>query len=249
MVLYMAASCGPSREERAAFMLKQARNSLMLQDTASALLMLDSIPRLHPRALYSVGAAMNLKREILWEIQKRKQVSLDSVEAEIRNLQANFVFSRGEFERSGRYTHSRLLPERNLSRSYLKPEVTEKGDLVLVSQLVGSRINHTRIRVYDGDLECRSDSVPAGSADYYGSSFLGRGWERVTFRNGRENGVIEFIASNGGNNLKTAFLGKGSVVIFLEEGDRKAIGDTYALALLIRQRNQLHQEIGSLQIR
>lgn len=246
---FLAASCGPSEEEKAAFRLKQIRNFLSVQDTASALVHLDSIPLLHPKATITVNAAKNLKREVYWEILQRRQVALDSVTALITRLQENFVYTKGEFEKSGRYIHARQQPEQNLSRSFLRAEVLENGELVMVSQLVGmSGIRHDQVRVYDGDLEAKTDFVPVGSADQYSGGFLGSGWERVTFRNGKENGVTEFIAGHAGLKLKAAFLGKGSYVIFLEESDKKAFREAFSLSRALIQQNKLRKEISAWQI-
>lgn len=251
VLMVVTAACGPSEEEKASSRLKVARALLHTSDTAGALLHIDSVITLHPRAAYSVNAATNLRREIQWDIYQRKQVALDSARAAVARLEPDFNLTRGEFERTSRYVHRRQIPEENLQRSWLRADVLPSGELVLTSQFYGSqRLNHHRIRVYDGDLEAFTDSVAAGSADIYHGNFMGVTWERVTFREGRESDVAPFIAAHSGQKLKMAFLGRrSSHVIFLEERDKKAIAQSAALAQALRDLKRLEQEIAALQIR
>lgn len=115
--------------------------------------------------------------------------------------------------------------------------MTPAGEVVLTSQYYGSgRLAHQRIRVWEGEQEAFTDTVPLESADVYHGSFLGTTWERVTFRSGREDGMAPFIVAHAGKRLKMAFLGKGSqYVIFLEERDIKAIGEAVELAAALRE--------------
>ena len=249
-LLLMVAGCGPSQEERAAAKLKQARMFLAQHDTVSALLHLDSIAGLYPKAAYALNGAQNLKKEIHWDIFQRKQIELDSARAGIARLAERFVMGKGEFERIASYTHKKQIAEENMSRSYLKAEVTEKGDLILVSQYYGSPyINHTSIRVYDGDLEAVTDTIPQGSPDIYKGGFLGARWERVTFRHEGNRRVAALVAANHGKKFKVMFSGTGKYVVFLEQADETAIREAYLLSEWIRRRQQLEREIAGLDIR
>ncbi|MBP7504626.1 MAG: hypothetical protein KA780_04215 [Prolixibacteraceae bacterium] len=243
--------CGPTEEEKASARLRMARVILQGGDTTAALLHLDSVLMWHPKAAVSGNAATNLRREIHWDIYQRKQLALDSARARIARLERSFVLTQGEFERTPRYVHQRQIPEENLSRSYLRADVTPAGEVVLTSQYYGSgRLAHQRIRVWEGEQEAFTDTVPLESADVYHGSFLGTTWERVTFRSGREDGMAPFIVAHAGKRLKMAFLGKGSqYVIFLEERDIKAIGEAVELAAALREEKKLTMEISRLHIR
>jgi hypothetical protein len=250
LLLIVVLGCGPSQEEKASARLKVARGLLQGGDTTTALLQIDSVMLLHPKAAISVNAATNLRKEVLWSLFQRRQVSLDSARARIARLENRFLLTKGEFERTPRYVHLQQLPEENLSRSYLRADVTPDGELVLTSQYYGSgRLAHQRIRIYDEALEAFTDSVAPGSADVYHGSFLGTTWERVTFRGGREREVAPFIADHGDLRLKMAFLGrKSSYVVFLEDRDKKAIREAVELSQALRNKKAIEEEIARLNL-
>jgi hypothetical protein len=72
-------------------------------------------------------------------------------------------------------------------------------------------------------------------------------WEKVSYRNGKDNGVIEFIADHTDRKLKAVFLGKGQFYIILEEFDKTAVKDALALSKAIKSKNELEKEIKILQ--
>jgi hypothetical protein len=108
-------------------------------------------------------------------------------------------------------------------------------------------LNHYALRVYDRDLSARTDSIGIGEVDNHRSDFLESKWEKVTYRNGRDNGVIEFIAEHADLRLKAVFLGRRYHFIVLEDFDKRAVQDALALSRAIRYRTQLGNEISRLQ--
>ena len=68
-------------------------------------------------------------------------------------------------------------------------------------------------------------------------------WEKVSYRNGKDNGVIEFIAKHVDRNLKAVFLGKEYYYIILETYDKEAVRDALALSKAIKKRTKLQKEI------
>jgi hypothetical protein len=241
-------ACGPSQEDRARVRLNFARTLINQNDTASALIHLDSIAMLHPKASYSVNAAKNLKKEILWEMIKRKGVQLDTLKSVISVLEKNFNTEKTQFDRYRQYLHKRQTWDRSWNRSYLQILLNEKGDLALVSNYNGEQwLDHTGLRVYDQGLSARTDSVGITEADNHRSDFLESKWEKVTYRNGRDNGVIEFIARNTQLKIKAVFLGKRYHYIVLEDHDKKAVKDAYELSAAIKSRKRLEAEIAQLQ--
>ncbi len=242
------AGCGPSQEDLARTRFNFAKNLLEKNDTTRALLHLDSIAMLTPKAAYSINAAKNLKKEILWEQLQQKGALLDSVKARITRLEPNFNIEKTQFDRYTQYLHKRQTWDRSWNRSYLQVLLNEKGDLALVSNYNGEQwLDHTGLRVYDQGLSARTDSVGITDADNHRSDFLESKWEKVTYRNGRDNGVIEFIAENSHLKLKAVFLGKRYHYIVLEDFDKKAIRDALELSREIKSRIALENEIKQLQ--
>ncbi len=241
-------SCGPSQEDRARARFNFARTLLEANDTVSALLHLDSIAILSPKAAYSINAAKNLKKEILWELLQQKENQLDTIKVRISDLEKNFNKEKTQFDRYTQYLHKRQTWDRSWNRSYIQILLNERGDLSLVSNYNGTEwLNHTGLRVYDQGLSARTDSVGIGEVDNHRSDFLESKWEKVTYRNGRDNGVIEFIAENTHLRLKAVFLGRRMHFIVLEDYDKKAVQDALYLSRAIKAQTRLEQEIRQLQ--
>lgn len=245
---FLATSCGPSAEDKARARLNFARSLLEKNDTTSALLHLDSIPILHAKAAYSVNAAKNLKKEILWDLIQTRAKQLDTLKMEIAGLEKNFNIEKTQFDRFSQYLHKRQTWDRSWNRSYIQILLNEKGELSLVSNYNGEQwLDHTGLRVYDQGLSARTDSVGITEVDNHRSDFLESKWEKVTYRNGRDNGVIEFIAHNTHLKLKAVFLGKRYHYIVLEDFDKKAVADALALSNAILERNRLESEIKQME--
>lgn len=241
-------ACGPSDEEKARAKMNYAKVLLEKQDTAMAVMHLDSIALLYPKAPYSINAAKNLLTEINFELLHRKETALDTINSRIAELENSFVKEKTEFDRYTQYIHKRQTFQRAWNRSYIKIHLDERGDLYLSSNYHGKNpINHYGLRVYDAEISAKTDSIPVGDANNHQSDFMEFKWEKVSYRNGKDNGVIEFIANNTNRNLKAVFLGKGQNYIILEEFDKTAVKDALALARAIKSKNELEKEIQILQ--
>lgn len=248
VLLFLVSACGPSEEDLARVKVEQAKNLLVQQDTSKALLTLDSIPGLYPKAMYSVNAAKNLSNEVRFEVLQRKESELDTVKVRITELEKNFVKEKTEFDRYTQYIHKRQTFKRAWDRSYIQVHLDERGDLYLSSNYHGEKwLDHTGLRVYDNGEDAKTDSIPIGSPDNHRSDFMEAKWEKVSYRNGKDNGVIEFIAQHVDRNLKAVFLGKEYYYIILETYDKEAVRDALALSKAIKARTQLEGEISALQ--
>ncbi len=246
VVLFVA--CGASNEEKARIKLNEAKILLAKQDTTAALRKLDSIPKLFPEAIYTSNAAKNLITEISFAELQQKEALLDSLRAQKTELEKNFVKEKTEFDRYTRYTHKRQTFKRAWDRSYIQVHLDERGNLYLSSNYHGKNwLNHYALRVYDNGESAKTDSIPLNSVDNHHSDFMEAKWEKVTYRNGKDNGVIEFIAKNVDRRLKAVFLGKRYYYIILETYDKEAVRDALALSKAIKSEKTLEREVKILQ--
>ncbi len=241
-------SCGPSDEEKARVKMNYAKILLEKQDTLQALMQLDSISKLYPKAPYSINAAKNLTTEINLELLRRKEIELDSTKSLILKLEDLFEKEKTEFDRYVQYVHKRQTLQRSMTRSFIQIHLDERGEIFLSSNYYGkSSINHVGLRVYDGELSAKTDSIPLGYPMNHQSDFMEYKWEKVSYRNGKDNGVIQFIADNADRKLKAVFLGKGQYYIILEDFDKIAVKDALALSNAIKRRTMLVDEVKLLQ--
>jgi hypothetical protein len=247
ILIFWAAACGPSNEEKARIKLDQARLALQKNDTIQALLHLDSIPELFPKAMYSVNAAKNLSQEIQFDQLHRQEALLDSLIVKISALEKPFRLEKTEFDRYAQYVHKRQDFERSWDRSFIQVHLDERGEIYLSSNYYGEKwLNHTSLRVYDRDIDARTESVPVGDPDNHRSDFMEMKWEKVSYRNGKDNGVMEFIAQHAARNLKAVFLGDEYYYVILESYDKQAVVDALALSGALKQMEKLEAEIRSL---
>lgn len=241
-------ACGPSDEEKAKVKLDFAKNLLVKNDTLSAIQQLDSIPKLFPEAVYSANAAKNLLKDIRFDLMQRKEAELDSLRLQIADLEKLFVKEKTEFDRYTQYIHKRQTFKRAWDRSYIQVHLDERGELYLSSNYHGENwLNHTGLRVYDSGDDAKTEEVAIGTTDNHRSDFMEAKWEKVSYRNGKDNGVIEFIANNVDRNLKAVFLGKEYYYIILETYDKEAVRDALALSKALKKAKGLETEIKGLQ--
>ncbi len=244
LLVLTVVSCGPSDEEKASAKLRQARSLLEKHDTLSALRHLDSISALYPKAEYAVNASGNLVKEIQFDLLHRKEAQLDSIEIKIEILEKPFQKEKTEFDRYTQYIHKRQNFERAWDRSFIKVHLDERGEIYLSSNYHGKDwLNHTALRVYDQGDDAKTEEIPIGSPDNHRSDFMEAKWEKVSYRNGKDNGVMEFIASNSDRNLKAVFLGNEYYYIILESYDKQAVIDALALSKALAQKRQTESEI------
>jgi len=248
-ILIFASACGPSDEDKARVKLNLAQELLQKQDTATALVQLDSIATLYPEASYSINAAGNIAKQVRFEVMEQKENELDSLKVTLEELEKNFVTEKTEFDRYTQYIHKRQTFKRAWDRSYIQVHLDERGDLYLSSNYHGDHwLNHVGLRVYDSGEDAVTDSIPLGTPDNHHSDFMEAVWEKVSYRNGKDNGVIEFIANHVDRNLKAVFLGKEYYYIILETYDKEAVRDALALSKAIKKKKtQLENEVKALQ--
>ncbi len=240
-------SCGPSDEEKARTKLSHAQLLLEKNDTAAALLHLDSIPRLFPKAVYSLNAAKNLLSEVKFDLLHRREAQLDSLKVKIIALEKPFSKEKTEFDRYTQYVHNRQTFQRAWDRSYIQVHLDERGEIYLSSNYHGEKwLDHTALRVYDQGDDAKTEEIPIGDPNNHRSDFMEAKWEKVSYREGKDNGVMEFIAEHSGRNLKAVFLGKEYYYIILESYDKQAVKDALALSGALKQKSALEKEISSL---
>lgn len=240
-------SCGSSDENKARVKLELGRSLLANRDTSGALIHLDSIAALYPKAVYSVNAAKNLIDEIRFEFLHRKESELDSLQNLIAELEKPFEKEKTEFDRYAQYINKRQTFERAWNRSYIQVHLDEHGELYISSNYFGEDwLNHTGLRVYDQGDDAKTGTVAVTDPNNHHSDFMELRWEKVSYRNGTDNGVIDFIAANAGRQLKAVFLGGRNYYIILETYDKQAVIDALALSKAIKKRLALETEINDI---
>ncbi len=241
-------SCGKSYKERAAGRLNMAVSICEKGDTVTALQQLDSVQILFSDAVETVEKARKLSNKINSEILFRKQEQFNKVGNQLNELNKLFDKGKTEFDRYSQYIHKMQKFERRWNQSFIQVHLDERGELYISSNYYGAEwLNHTGLRVYDGLFQAKTDSVSLDDPNNHHSEFMNTHWEKVSYKNGKDNGVIQFIADNANRNLKAVFLGKRQYFIVLETFDKQAIKDALSLSNALKMKTELQKEIKELQ--
>jgi hypothetical protein len=165
----------------------------------------------------------------------------------VADLEALFNKEKTEFDYFARYVYKDQKSKQRLNHSYIEIHLNERGDLYISSNYFGNEwLEHTAIRVYDNIFQAKTDTVSLNDPNNHRSDFMNMHWEKVSYKNGKDNGVIQFIADNSDRNLKAAFLGKRMYFIVLETLDKQAVKSALQLSNAIKKRTQVQNEIKEL---
>lgn len=241
-------ACGQSGEKLAQARLELARTLYEKGDTVAALAHADSVRILYRSAVREVNAAGEFKKTVYSNLLFRKQDELDTLKQVVAQLEKNFTKEKTEFDLHARYVHKRQDPEKRWNKSYLQVYVNEPGELGISSNYYGEEwLDHTGIRVYDGDLQAKTEKVELDNVLNHHSDFMNVRWEKVTYPEGTDGGVIDLIATHADRKLKAVFLGKRQYYIVLEDFDKQAVTDAVNLSKALKKQAALEAEIKALQ--
>lgn len=244
LLAFFVWSCGPSQRELAVWKTNQARELVAQGDTVSALTVLDSIAGLYPKAEVQIAVARNMSNDLLNGLINTRMLQVERLDTAIAHLEKLFVKEKTVFDRYAQYIPHRQTFSRSWKRSYLQVNLDERGELFLTSNYMGKEwLNHTAIRVYDGDLQMKSGEVPLDDPMNNQSDFLELKWEKVAYTKGRADSVIHFIAQHPDRKLKCVFLGNRHYYILLEEFDVKAVTDALELSVAIKEKQKMAAEL------
>jgi hypothetical protein len=252
IVLFLATlfSCGKSTKEQAAEKMSMAVSLCSEGDSLTALIQLDSIHILYPEEFESIGKAKELSKKINSEFLFRRQEKFDRLNAQLIELEKMFNKEKTEYDRFSQYIHKMQNFERRWNQSFIELHLDERGDLYISSNYYGEQwLNHIGLRVYDGVFQAKTDSIPLTEQNNHHSEFMDTHWEKVSYTNGKDNGVIQFIADNTDRNLKAVFLGQRQYFIVLEQFDKQAVKDALALSNALKLKIQLIKEMKELQLK
>lgn len=241
-------SCGPSEEEIAKLRFEQAENLYTSNDFNNAKLILDTIIEEQANIIEFYTRAKDLLRTIKIEEQKNNLEFLDSLllekEKELKPLMKNFIIEK-EYQRKI-LIHKRQKTTNSYNRTYLKSHLYMNGEFYISSHYCGeSNINHNQIKVYNKGKSTISEEIPYDSLNNRHFDDGGLYWEIVNYKDGKDNGVVDFISQNYNLPLKVMYFGKKNYYILLEKFDKEAIRDGYEISFILKEVNKLKQEISN----
>lgn len=239
-------SCGPSAEEIASKRFQEAEKYYQLKEFNNAKLMLDTIIEDQKNVIEYYTRAKDLLRTITIEEQKNNIAFLDSMllekEKELAPLMKNFTIT-DEYKKKV-LVHRRQKTTNSYNRTYIRSHLDLDGNFYISSHYCGEiHINHNQIKVYNKGKSVTSEKIPF---DEFNNRKFNDGelkWEIVNYKDGYDNGIIDFIAQNVNAPLKAQFKGKKNHYILLEKFDKQAISDGYEISFILKEVSRLKKEI------
>jgi len=153
-------------------------------------------------------------------------------------LMESFVYSKDEkAEDHGHYVHRRLQTTSNTSRNFLQAYVSDNHVTSLQSYYYGQKQHHQHaLRIQIGE-----DYVVKEGSNH---AFNAEGWHEILTIEGEDAiQLLSFISSHVNERIKVSSMGDGSVVYYLSDIEKKALSDTYELAVLMHNIDALERAI------
>ncbi len=247
LLLLVLTACGPNKQELAKEKYNKAEQLVAEKNFNDAKLEIDSLIELYPNQIEYITRGNDLLRKITIDEQNQNLVFLDSMlvvkQAELEPLMKNFIVS-SDYGEKKILIHKRQKPENSYARTYLRAHLDLEGNFYISSRYTGTeRIYHDQIKVYFSGNEALSEVV---AEDGFNNRHFEDGefqWEVINFKDGKDNGVIDFIAQNANQSLKVQFRGKKYYYIVMEKFDKEAIRDGYEISFVLKEIKQLEDEI------
>lgn len=176
----------------------------------------------------------------------KAEEELKKAEAEMQafeNLKSKFNYKYDEFNDSGHYAHKRwdgVWPRRKTITGIL----LDSGHRALYSNYFGSDwLFHEKIHVIVGDKKYTSETV--GSLDDSNNREVVSGgvFERITFVETQDNGILKAIAQNTDKEIKVRFEGDKYSDATLSNQDVLALKDVYDLSEKLKNPPQETDEL------
>ena len=244
--LIVLVSCGISREELAKERLNEAIQLSKDGNFNLAKLKLDSLILLFSDQQDLTEQASRMLSDLHLEEQQRNFIFLDSLinsaEENLKSMMKNFIES-DEYGVEKILIHKRQKPENSYNRTFIRAHADLKGNFFISSRYYGEKwINHHQIKVYYQGNSATSESIKEDGFNNRRFEDGDSKWEIVNYKDGADNGVIDFIASNWKDPLRVQFIGSGYEYIIMEAYDREAIRDGYEISFVLKEIYNLKAE-------
>ena len=236
-------------EKKAQAHLDKARAMYERNELFSAKNEIDSIRANYPKEYKILKESLALMRRVEYKEAERTLAFCDSMmpvkQHEADSLAKKFTFEKDSvYEEIGNYIWKQQTIERNLKRCYIRCGVNEKGEMYLASVYFGSRpIEHTGIKLSTKDgMFAETASIPYDGGVNYRFQDLGNTTEVVTYKGDNGIDAVKFIFTNKKERIKVDYTGGKPYVIYIADGDKKAIVETYNLATVLSDIENMRKE-------
>jgi len=247
LLLFLIA-CNSEKKQATAY-LEKARNLYEQGEYAPAKSNIDSIKKLFPNMFEIQKQGLQLRRQIEIKEQELHLNFCDSMLtvrlAEAETMKPGFLFEKNpEYDDVGKYMDKSQRIEAKLQSSYIRTNVNESGEILLSSVYYGNRpIRHSQLKVSKSNGEyAETLQIPYDEGLNYSFVDGGMTTEVVTYTQGKDNGVIQFIYNNKESTLRAEFIGKGKYTFTISAADKNVLAKIFDFAVVLSDIDKLRKE-------
>jgi len=250
VLLLFIIACNSNKKQSIAY-LENIQKLYDQGEYAQAKDRLDSIKILFPKEFEIQKQGLQLRRRIEVGEQERNLNFCDSLLkirlAEAETMKSGFVFEKDpKYDEVGKYIDKSQQIEAKLQSSYIRTHVNERGEILLYSVYYGSRpIHHSRLKVSKSNGEyAETQLVPYDGGLNYSFVDGGMTTEIVTYTQGKDAGVIQFIYNNKDAALKAEYSssGKEKYTFTISPSDKSVLVKTFDFAAVLSDIDKLKKE-------
>lgn len=237
--------CDDNGERASMALYQRALQSMENKQFSLAKLQADSIKTLYPKAFSVRADALRLLLRIDYAESQLGQSYTDSLLVVNRERVAHLVEDLYldkdvRYQDVGTYYAPGHRSEKNAGRTYIRPQVDERGVHSIVAFRCGAAVEAHTLRFTAPDatyVEVKATSEPYQMSDASGRT------ERTDFTPSPLGCVGSFLSLNKGNDIKVTLVGnKGTVSIPFTKADAAAFLQVYELAMALNSINELEKQ-------
>lgn len=244
----LMAGCAEDVERLAKPYLERAEQSYATKQYGLAKLQLDSIKQLYPKAFETRKQAQQLQVRVeLDEAAAGKQYAdslLTDTRAKLAPLTAQLHLDKdARYQDVGHYYSSRHRTEQQVGRSYLRPQVSERGECSIVAFYRGKAMGaHTlRFTAPDGTfVELKAQAEPYNTSDALGRT------ERTDYAVPADANIASFVAQCNSLPRVTLVGQSGNASLPFGKHEAETLKQVCELASLLRLINELELQLDEL---
>lgn len=244
VILGLSACTGLSPERAAQTYVDRAAELVEQHRYEAALQQIDSVHTLYPKQVAQRRQAKALKDSIVYLQAQQTLYYSDSILKpllpEADKLLKEFRFEKNDnYEDHGNYVYRTLQTGWNTNRCFLQAYVSDDRKTLLKSYYYGAKpLHQNAVALQAGEQEIELQGR--------NHAFEVEGWHEIlTLEDEQALEVLNFISSHMGERIRVAAKGqnKAGAVYYLSDNEKQALDQTYRLGLLMRDINQLEQQI------
>lgn len=242
MALFIVVSaCKEKKNEDAIKYLDNVKILYQQEKYKEALLAIDSLQILYPKAFPEIKEGLVLKQDVRKAYDTKQIADCDSLMAtnqpKIDSIKKLFVYRKDKEDEKGTFIPKTVSGDL-LTTTMMRAGVEERGDLYIESVFIGGQYHNViQAKAKNGSL---AQTKPIDDEGFsFRFSHMGKQYEILRAGQFHDNGLVDFILENNKEPITIILKGKNSNSFSLANIQKKAIVDSYNLSKLILQQDSL----------